>query len=167
MQNASDTWVVGADVQQSFWDHFEAVLYCGVTNAVHCYGSQTDVVNLGSLLHDLGHLLAAGIALGSLLGEALMLVEICCLFEANGHVVLLDKVQNLEGMTKGASLIENACVIAKPTEDFLGGRQVDALESLSQALPRGCRHRSACVALGLIRCCQGGHPELPGPFGFS
>ena len=118
---------------------------CGVTKAVHCYGSQTDVVNLGSLLHDLGHLLAAGIALGSLLGEALMLVEICCLFEANGHVVLLDKVQNLEGMTKGASLIENACVIAKPAEDLLGGRQVDALESLSQAL-----HLQGVVGTGLL-----------------
>ena len=74
-----------------------------------------------------------------------MLVEICCLFEANGHVVLLDKVQDLEGMTKGTSLIENACVIAKPTEDLLGGRQVDALESLSQAL-----HIQGVVGTGLL-----------------
>ena len=80
-------------------------------------------------------LLGAGIALRSLLGGGLVLVEVHCLFGANGHIVLLDKVQDLEGMTKRP----------EPADHLLGSRQVDAFETLAGAL-----HMQGVVSAGLL-----------------
>ena len=80
-------------------------------------------------------LLGAGIALRSLLGGGLVLVEVHCLFGANGHIVLLDKVQDLEGMTKRP----------EPAEHLSGSSQVDAYEALAEA-----PHMQGVVSEGLL-----------------
>ena len=69
----------------------------------------------------------------------------CCLFRVNGHIALLDKVQDLEGMTKVPGLIEKACVVPEPADHLLGSRQVDAFETLAGAL-----HTQGVVSAGLL-----------------